>query len=65
MPKNPYGMVGVNPRALVGDMIIGSQEQQKQMQRRQMRPAMMRRPDEDIIRTTVAFRPTPMRRRGP
>jgi hypothetical protein len=46
-------------------MIIGSQNQQKQMQRRQMRPAMMRRPDEDIIRTTVAFRPTPMRRRGP
>jgi hypothetical protein len=65
MPKNPYGMVGVNPRALVGDMIIGSQQEQRQMQQRQKRPAMMRRPDEDIIRTTVAFRPTPMRRRMP
>ena len=57
--------VGVNPRALVGDMIIGSQEEQRQMQQRQKRPAMMRRPDEEIIRTTVAFRPTPMRRRTP
>jgi len=61
----PYNPVGVNPRALVGDMIAGSQTQQKQMQQRQKRPSMMRRPDEDIIRTTVAFRPTPMRRRMP
>ena len=55
----PYNPVGVNPRALVGDMIIGSQQQQKQMQRRQMRPAMMRRAQPDAIRTTVDFRPTP------
>lgn len=59
MPKNPYGMVGIAPGAVVGDMIIGSQNQQKQMQRRQQRPDMMRRPAEDIIRTTVAYRPTP------
>ena len=65
MPMNKYGMVGIAPGATVGDMIMGSQNQQKQMQQRQKRPAMMRRPDEDIIRTTVALRPTPMRRRMP
>ena len=54
--------VGVNPRALVGDMIIGSQEQQKQMQRRQQRPMMPRRMQPDAIRTTVDFRPTLMRK---
>ena len=42
MPMNKYGMVGIAPGATVGDMIMGSQNQQKQMQQRQMRPAMMR-----------------------
>jgi NADPH-dependent ferric siderophore reductase len=54
--------IGVNPRALVGDMIIGSQEQQKQMQRRQQRPMTPRRMQPDAIRTTVDFRSTPMRK---
>ena len=60
MPANPYDRMHIMPT--VGDMIIGSQNQQKQMQRRQQRPDMMRRPAEDIIRTTVAYRPTPVKR---
>ena len=60
MTANPYDRMHIMPT--VGDMIIGSQNQQKQMQRRQQRPDMMRRPAEDIIRTTVAYRPTPVKR---
>ena len=64
MPNNPYGPVGVDPRALIGDRIMGAPSQPQQVQRpaRPMRMPM-RRPNVDIVRTTVDFRPTPMGKR--
>lgn len=65
----PYDRVGIAPGS-IGDMIIESQRQQSQRRagpKPGMRPMGVRRPkDEDVVRTVVDYRPTPMmgRRRG-
>jgi hypothetical protein len=61
MARIPYNPIGVNPRALVKDMVVGSQAQQPMQRPAQPMRMPMRRPD--VIRTTVDFRPTPMRKR--
>ena len=56
MPRNPY-MGGYT----VGDLISVSQERKPSLVTR--RPAVVPRPAQpDAIRTTVDFRPTPMKR---
>jgi hypothetical protein len=57
--KNP-GPIGVSPGATVGDMIQNSRMQKPRMPA----PRMPKRVNEEMIRTTVDFRPTPMGRRG-
>jgi len=56
--------MGIGPRAVLGDAIIQAQPSPQQTQRpaRPMRMPM-RRPNVDIVRTTVDFRPTPMGKR--
>jgi len=63
VPNNPYDRMGIGPRAVLGDAIIQAQPSPQQTQRptRPMRMPM-RRPNVDIVRTTVDFRPTPMKR---
>ena len=58
----PLNRMGVVP-GTIGDMII---ESQKQVRPRQpMRPMGVRRPmDEEVVRTVVDYRPTPMPKRG-
>ena len=51
-----YGPVGVSPGATIGDMIVGSRQPKPRMPA----PRGPRRVNEDMIRTTVAFRPTPI-----
>jgi len=51
-----YGPVGVSKSATIGDMIENSRMQKPRMPA----PRGPRRVDEDLIRTTVAFRPTPI-----
>lgn len=51
-----YGPVGVSRTATIGDMITNSRMQKPRMPA----PRGPRRVDEDLIRTTVAFRPTPI-----
>jgi len=55
--KNP-GPIGVSPGATVGDMIQNSRVQQRRMQM-QRAP---KRVNADMLRTTVDFRSTPMKR---
>jgi hypothetical protein len=57
--KNP-GPIGVSPGATVGDMIQNSRMQKP----RAPAPRAPRRMNEEMIRTTVDFRPTPMVKRG-
>jgi hypothetical protein len=57
--KNP-GPIGVSPGATVGDMIQNSRMQKPRMPA----PRMPKRVNEEMIRTTVDFRPTPMVKRG-
>ena len=59
----PYDRVGIAPGAL-GNMLI--EHAPSQPARQPVRPMPARRMSDDIIRTTVAFRPTPMvkKRRG-
>ncbi len=52
----PYDRVGIAPGA-IGDVIITAQPRQT---KQPMRPMPARRMSDDVIRTTVAFRPTPM-----
>ncbi len=51
-----YGPVGVSPGATIGDMITNSRMKNPRMPA----PRGPRRVNEDMIRTTVAFRPTPV-----
>ena len=51
-----YGPVGVSRTATIGDMITNSRMQKPRIPA----PRGPRRVDEDLIRTTVAFRPTPI-----
>lgn len=51
-----YGPVGVSPGATIGDMIVNSRQPKPKMPV----PRAPRRVNEDMIRTTVAFRPTPV-----
>jgi len=55
--KNP-GPIGVSLGATVGDMIQNSRMQKPRMPA----PRMPKRVNEDMIRTAVDFRPTPMKR---
>jgi hypothetical protein len=57
--KNP-GPIGVSPGATVGDMIQNSRMQKP----RAPAPRMPKRVNDEMIRTTVDFRPSPMGRRG-
>jgi hypothetical protein len=52
------GPIGVSPGATVGDMIQNSRMQKPRMPA----PRMPKRVNEDMIRTAVDFRPTPMKR---
>ena len=51
-----YNPVGVSKGATIGDMIVGSRMQKPRMPA----PRGPCRVNEDMIRTTVAFRPTPV-----
>ena len=51
-----YGPVGVSPGATIGDMIVNSRQPKPKMPA----PRGPRRVNEEMIRTTVAFRPTPV-----
>jgi hypothetical protein len=51
-----YGPVGVSPGATIGDMIVNLRQPKPKMPA----PRGPRRVNEDMIRTTVAFRPTPV-----
>ena len=51
-----YGPVGVSPGATIGDMIVNSRQPKPKMPA----PRGPRRVNDDMIRTTVAFRPTPV-----
>ena len=51
-----YGPVGVSPGATIGDMITNSRQPKPRMPA----PRGPRRVNEDMIRTTVDFRPTPI-----
>ena len=55
--KNP-GPIGVSRSATIGDMIENSRVQQPRMQM----PRGPKRVNDEMIRTTVDFRPTPMKR---
>jgi hypothetical protein len=61
MARIPYNPIGVNPRALVQDTVVSSQAQQPTQRPARPMRMPMRRPD--VIRTTVDFRPTLMRKR--
>ena len=58
-----YGPVGVSPGATIGDMITNSQPQKPKMPNIRGTRGI-RRVDEDLIRTTVDFRPSPMPVKG-
>ena len=51
-----YNPVGVSRNATIGDMITNSRMQKP----RAPAPRAPRRVNEEMIRTTVAFKPTPM-----
>jgi hypothetical protein len=57
--RNP-GPVGVSPGATIGDMIQGSRMQKPRMPV----PRAPKRVNEEMIRTTVDFKSSPMGRRG-
>jgi len=56
--KKTPGPIGVSPGATVGDMIQNSRMQKPRMPA----PRMPKRVNEEMIRTAVDFRPTPMKR---
>jgi len=57
--KNP-GPIGVSRSATIGDMIENSRMQKPRMPA----PRMPKRVNDEMIRTTIDFRPSPMGRRG-
>jgi hypothetical protein len=54
-------MTGVSPGATIGDMIVQSRQSAPKMQKPR---APKREMNSDAIRTTVDFRPSPVRPRG-
>jgi hypothetical protein len=54
-------LTGVSPGATIGDMIVQSRQSAPKMQKPR---APKREMSDDAIRTTVDFRPSPMRPRG-
>jgi hypothetical protein len=54
-------MTGVSPGATIGDMIVQSRQSAPKMQKPR---APKREMSDDAIRTTVDFRPSPVRPRG-
>ena len=53
--------IGVSPGATIGDMIVQSRQSAPKMQKPR---APRREMSDDAIRTTVDFRPSPVRPRG-
>jgi hypothetical protein len=61
MPNKMYTRVGMAPRATVGDML--TRTDMPEVPQATRRPMMPARRDPNIVRTTVAYRPSPMRKR--